>query len=1180
MDSRRLPVYLLLLISAIILTFPPVSLWGQDDPGITVKVISTQILCLDGDGWLLATDPDNIGRTEQWWKQPRKDAKRVKVPGVIQDAFPDFRGVVWYWKDLAVPQNPHPDGRYLIRVWEIDYLAEIWVNGKSIGSHAGAQEPFTLDATGAIQPGQVNQIAVRLLHPTDAPIDDIVFGQEPHGCATFSKVGGIMDSVELLLTPAVHVEDLYARPDWKTGKIQIQAQVRNFSRGDSKVQLQFAVSPANSGDTLDIQGRSESLPAGQSILKAELTVPNFRLWQLNDPYLYRITAQLTVNDTSVDGLSTRCGFRDFRFEDGFFRLNGKRIFLKNSHHGASAPVWGLIPYDPDLLRRDLLNMKTMNFNTVRFIARMPQRYLLDLADEIGLMVYEESYAAWQFQDSPKMPQLFDQTLSAMIRRDRNHPSVVIWGLLNETGDGNIFRHAAASLPLIRSLDDNRLVILGSGRFDCLGNFLNGLQVWKTGQKTEPNVIFNPKSYAICFVPLWPAHSLSLHPGAEGEYSVVRFTAPDQGKYHVQSWFRGTGPFTTTDVHVLHNNQPVFDNYINLQARGDVCQYEDQLELQKGQTVDFVVGWGGEYGYGGWMGSRWLDNTRLEVSIQSDQGEEFAAAKQFSESRNPSGPWSYGYMPAGPAPLASAFTPYDTCQTENMECMGGVSNPGKNDWQDLVTDQHYYPRVPHRELEIARLRTIGGNDHNLYLAEYGIGSGVNISRLIRHYERLGKEYCADAITYQNMERAFLQDWQRWKLDDTFAGPNDFFQKCLGRMAGLRKLGINALRSNPLIAGYSLTMCYDPLTIGEGVTTAFREPKPGAFDAVFDSFYPLRWCLFVEPVHIYNGDTVTLEAVLANEDQLSPGEYPVRLQVVGPDNLVVFDQNLAVTIPPAIEGEERPFAIPVFKQDVVISGPTGPYRFLADFEKGAAAAGGDIEFNVMNRADMPPVKTEVLLWSDDSELEAWLQGEDISVKPFDSGKVSSRSVILVSTPPAGGSTPQAWRELVSHIARGSTAIFLDPGVFARDNQPLGWLPLKNKGGVGRVNEYTFPQVYPKDEWVKKHPIFAGLPAGGLMDYTFYREIIPDNRYYGQDTPEEAIAGAFRTSAGYGSELMLSMNRLGAGRFLLNSLRIRQELAADPVAERLLRNMLNYAAHDIDKPLTALPDDFEEQLKMVGF
>jgi hypothetical protein len=98
---------------------------------------------------------------------------------------------------------------------------------------------------------------------------------------------------------------------------------------------------------------------------------------------------------------------------------------------------------------------------------------------------------------------------------------------------------------------------------------------------------------------------------------------------------------------------------------------------------------------------------------------------------------------------------------------------------------------------------------------------------------------------------------------------------------------------------------------------------------------------------------------------------------------------------------------------------------------------------------------------------------------------------------------------------------------------------------------------NEWAKRHPIFDGLPSGGLMDYTFYREIIPDTVPAGQDPPAEAVAGAIKASQDYSSGLMLAVYKSGAGRFILNTLRIRENLGSHPVAERLLRNLLNYTA-----------------------
>ena len=152
-----------------------------------------------------------------------------------------------------------------------------------------------------------------------------------------------------------------------------------------------------------------------------------------------------------------------------------------------------------MLRRDLLNVKVMGFNAIRFISGVATRYQLDLCDEIGLMVYEEPYAAWCLRASPKMAERFDESLFGMIRRDRNHPSVCIWGLLNETHDGPAFRHAAAALPRLRELDDTRMAMLNSGRWDLRSSGaaeppeLNGLQSWRTDFGADPNVTHNPSA---------------------------------------------------------------------------------------------------------------------------------------------------------------------------------------------------------------------------------------------------------------------------------------------------------------------------------------------------------------------------------------------------------------------------------------------------------------------------------------------------------------------------------------------------------------------------------------------------------------------------------------------------------------------------------------------------------------
>ena len=111
------------------------------------------------------------------------------------------------------------------------------------------------------------------------------------------------------------------------------------------------------------------------------------------------------------------------------------------------------------------------------------------------MAYEECYAGWLLQPSPKMTERFDREITEMIVRDRNHPSVVMWGLLNETSEGPVLSHAVDTLPLVRSLDDSRVVMLNSGLFTFVGNAMDGLSLWNGEVGLEPNVTFNGKQGA-------------------------------------------------------------------------------------------------------------------------------------------------------------------------------------------------------------------------------------------------------------------------------------------------------------------------------------------------------------------------------------------------------------------------------------------------------------------------------------------------------------------------------------------------------------------------------------------------------------------------------------------------------------------------------------------------------------
>ncbi len=939
-------------------------------------MVASSVVSLDGDGWLLDIDPKDVGRDERWFLEPMPESRPTRVPWILQGPFPGYHGIAWYWRAFASPLNPHPGGRYLLRFWMVDYKADVWLNGTLVGTHEGGESMFVLDVTDTIVGSELNHLAVRVVNPTHEPIDGIVLNETPHrnkaipyGPGSDYDHGGIVDSVELLVTPEARISDLWLRPDWQTGDIRVQVAVVNVGR-DTSARLSLSAAPAAAGETLVEASIDCNLPPGETVIDAVLHIDGHRLWDLGDPYLYRVTVSLAAAGTH--STSSRCGFRDFRFEDGYLRLNGRRIFLRCSHTGNCCPIGQILPLDPDWLRRDLLNVKVMGFNAIRWIAGVAWRHQLDLCDEIGLLVYEEPYAAWCLADSPHMSERYDESFEGMLRRDRNHPSIVIWGLLNETSDGAVFQHAAAYLPKLRELDDTRLVMLDSGRFDCRIDF---------GSLANPGL------------------------------SEFQFVLGD--------------------------------------------------EAPKAEPTHFAD-------------------------------------------------WAY--------------------------CVG-------------VGDAHIYPPVPHTAEVIKMLRTVGGDKHVL-VTEYGIGSAVNLSRVVRWYEQVGQADAEDGLLYRGFLDQFLADWDRWRMDEGFANPDDYFAQTIARMGGERLRGLNALRANPNLIGHSLTGTVDQGWTGEGLFTTFRELKPGTADAIFEGFAPLRLCVFAEPVNLWRGGTVRLEAVLADEDMLRPGSYPLRLQVVGPSNERVFDRRVTVKIPERVDGEEPPFAMPVFADGVVIDGPSGRYRFLATFEKGAAAAGGATEFYVGDPAELPQVEGEIVLWGDDEVLAKWLADRGVNTRPFDPEREDEGEVILV------GREAGSWPELVARLERGSTAVFVSPEVFAEGEDPVAQLPLGNKGTLAAMGSW----LYLWDEWAKPHPIFDGLPVG-VLDFTFYREIIGNLAWIGQDAPVEAVAGSIKASQGYQSGLLVAVHEVGAGRILLNTLQVRDNLGTHPAADRLLLNMLRYAMRQAD-------------------
>ena len=144
------------------------------------------------------------------------------------------------------------------------------------------------------------------------------------------------------------------------------ASLYNARNRTVSAELLFSIAPAISGSTLNSLQLDREISPGETLVEAELTVGTPHLWELNDPYMYRVSVSVSEEQSgSIEEHSTRCGFRDFRFEGGYFRLNGRRIFVKCAQTDARAPIGHLVAHDPDLPRRDLINCKATRHNMIR-----------------------------------------------------------------------------------------------------------------------------------------------------------------------------------------------------------------------------------------------------------------------------------------------------------------------------------------------------------------------------------------------------------------------------------------------------------------------------------------------------------------------------------------------------------------------------------------------------------------------------------------------------------------------------------------------------------------------------------------------------------------------------------------------------------------------------------------------
>ena len=340
-----------------------------------------------------------------------------------------YRGTCWYTLALAKPTIP-AGGKAVLQLDGAAMTAAVYLNGEKLAQHKGGYSTFRVDLTDHLQ--EENLLAISV----DNSDNDTVYPQK----ADFTFYGGLYRDVTLHIVPAEH----FALPDNGTPALKVTPIVTDLAAKTAKVTVEAAVVGAQSV-TFALEGQALTAPVENGTATAVFTLDHAHLWDgIDDPFLYTVSAKLDNGEEA----SARFGCRKFEIDPqkGFF-LNGKETKFKGVcvHHDGGC--LGAAMYREVWLRR-LLKLKEGGCNAIRCSHNPHMPELYDLCDELGLLMMDEAFDEWENPKNkwstghnvypPKhegyaedFPEWHERDLADMVRRDRNHPSIVMWSIGNE-----------------------------------------------------------------------------------------------------------------------------------------------------------------------------------------------------------------------------------------------------------------------------------------------------------------------------------------------------------------------------------------------------------------------------------------------------------------------------------------------------------------------------------------------------------------------------------------------------------------------------------------------------------------------------------------------------------------------------------------------------------------------------
>ena len=430
-------------------------------------------------------------------------------------AFDERNGVGSYRRNFDVPANWN-GRRVFLNFDGVDSAFYLWINGQKVGYNTGSRNATEFDITPFLKRGQSNSLAVEVYqYSSGSYFED----------QDMWRMSGIFRNVTLWSAPLVHVRDFRITTDldaqYRNATMQVSAKVRNYSdRPVAARTLTVALHDSSNKAVAGAQARiavPALAPGQEREISVVIPVANPAKWTAETPNLYTAVLSLVDEARTTELLSQRVGFREIEVRGRLFLVNGVPIKLKGANRHENDPNTGHYVTEASMIR-DIELMKQSNCNHVRtsHYSNDPRWY--ELCDELGLYVVGEANVECHglgtaISSEPRWEKMVVDRNVANVENFKNHPSIVIWSMGNENGNGTTL-HAAERV--VRAMDATRPTHyegFGGGPENPAGvdsqMYTDHASLKRVGEDTNPRKPFYLQEYA---------HAMFNSMGSLGEYT--------------------------------------------------------------------------------------------------------------------------------------------------------------------------------------------------------------------------------------------------------------------------------------------------------------------------------------------------------------------------------------------------------------------------------------------------------------------------------------------------------------------------------------------------------------------------------------------------------------------------------------------------------------------------------------